>query len=191
MGERNYVQMIQVTWPRWPPCPYMVKTFKIFFSGTERPMTLKLGLQHWVLPSSFKWWPLPILWQGKIWSPMLLCGKKLKQWIFQKLILVYDIKVCRCSQLYEYMKLYEYQGHLLTFFHITIHVIRSDIVGTHRYWAPKYESRPTDRNSRYIWIPIFRFCQKLKLVFRSPQTLALSKFTTGSGNQTLLVFHNR
>ena len=57
--------------------------------------------------------------------------------------------------------------------------------------APKYESRPTDQNSRYIWIPIFRFFQKLKLVFRSPQTLALSKFTTGRGNQTLLVFHNR
>ena len=30
-------------------CPYMVKTFKIFFSGTERPMTLKLGMQHRIL----------------------------------------------------------------------------------------------------------------------------------------------
>ena len=59
----------------------------------------------------------------------------------------------------------------------SIHVIWHDFVGTYRYWAPKYESRPTDRNSRYIWIPIFRFGQKLKLVFRSPQTLALSKFT--------------
>ena len=72
-----------------------------------------------------------------------------------------------------------------------IHVIRPDIVGTYRYWAPKYESRPTDGNSRYIWIPIFRFCQKLKLVFRSPQMLALCKFTTGSGNRTSLVFRNR
>ena len=70
-------------------------------------------------------------------------------------------------------------------------VIRPDIVGTYQYWAPKYESRPTDRNSQYIWIPNFRFCQKLKLVFRSLQTLALSKFTTGSGNLTLLVFCNR
>ena len=74
---------------------------------------------------------------------------------------------------------------------LCIHVISHDFVGTYRYWAPKYESRPTDRNSRYIWILIFRFCQKLKLVFRSPQTLALSKFTTGSGNRTLLVFRNR
>ena len=66
-----------------------------------------------------------------------------------------------------------------------IHVIWHDFVGTYRYWVPKYESRPTDRNSRYIWIPIFRFCQKLKLVFRSPQTLALSKFTTESGSLAL------
>ena len=24
--ERKFVQMVLVTWPRWPPCPYMVKT---------------------------------------------------------------------------------------------------------------------------------------------------------------------
>ena len=31
-------------------------------------------------------WPWPILWQGQIWSLMLLYGKKVKQWIFQKLL---------------------------------------------------------------------------------------------------------
>ena len=67
------------------------------------------------------------------------------------------------------------------FLKTVIHVIRPDIVGTYRYWAPKYESRSTDWNSRYISIPIFHFCQTLKLVFRSLQMLALSKFTTGSG----------
>ena len=25
MGERKFVQMVLVTWPRWRPCPYMVK----------------------------------------------------------------------------------------------------------------------------------------------------------------------
>ena len=30
-------------------------------------------------------WPWPILRQGQIWSLMLLYGKKVKQWIFQKL----------------------------------------------------------------------------------------------------------
>ena len=31
-------------------------------------------------------WPWPILLQGQIWSLMLLYGKKVKQWIFQKLL---------------------------------------------------------------------------------------------------------
>ena len=30
-------------------------------------------------------WPWPILWQGQIWSLILLYGKKVKKWIFQKL----------------------------------------------------------------------------------------------------------
>ena len=28
MGEWKFVQMVQVTWPIWPPCPYMVKILK-------------------------------------------------------------------------------------------------------------------------------------------------------------------
>ena len=36
--------------------------------------------------------------------------KKVKQWIFfSETFVVYDIKVGRCSQLNEYMNLYEYQ----------------------------------------------------------------------------------
>ena len=31
-------------------------------------------------------WPWPVSQQGQIWSLMLLYGKKLKQWIFQKLL---------------------------------------------------------------------------------------------------------
>ena len=27
-GERKIAKMVAVHWPRWPPCPYMVKTFK-------------------------------------------------------------------------------------------------------------------------------------------------------------------
>ena len=49
MWEQKFVQPVQVTWPRWPPCPYMVKTLKIFFSGTKKPMTLKVDMQHRVL----------------------------------------------------------------------------------------------------------------------------------------------
>ena len=28
VGERKIAKMVAVRWPRWPPCPYMVKTFK-------------------------------------------------------------------------------------------------------------------------------------------------------------------
>ena len=28
MGERKIAKMVAVHRPRWPPCPYMVKTFK-------------------------------------------------------------------------------------------------------------------------------------------------------------------
>ena len=40
---------------------------------------------------------------------------------FSETILVYDVKVGRCSQLNEYMKLYEYQnqGHWLTLVQIS------------------------------------------------------------------------
>ena len=41
---------------------------------------------------------------------MLFYGKKLKQWTFSETIIVWDIKVGRCSQLNEYRKLHEYQS---------------------------------------------------------------------------------
>ena len=44
-GKRKFVQTVVVTWPRWPPCPYMLKTLK----RTKRPMTSKFCMQHWVL----------------------------------------------------------------------------------------------------------------------------------------------
>ena len=63
------------------------KTSKIFF-GTKRPMTLKLGIQHWVLEyyQCFHMitlgWPWPFLWQGQICFRMLLHGWKLIQhWV--------------------------------------------------------------------------------------------------------------
>ena len=40
---------------------------------------------------------------------MLLCGEKGKTMIFSETIVVYAIRIGRCSQLNQYMKLYEYQ----------------------------------------------------------------------------------
>ena len=42
-------------------------------------------------------WPWPILRQGQLWSLMLLYGKNGKTMDFSEAIVVYDIKVGRCS----------------------------------------------------------------------------------------------
>ena len=96
-GERKFVQTVLVTWPRWPPCPYVVKTLKIFFSGTKRPMTLVCSIRCSSATKFFRMmtlgWLWPILQQGQIWSLMLLYGQKVKQWIFSDTIVVYDLKL--------------------------------------------------------------------------------------------------
>ena len=108
------VQTVQVTWPRWPPCSHMVKHEKFFFSGTKKPMTLNVCMQYRLLEyyQVFQMmtldWPWPILRQGQIWSPIPVL-EKVKTMYFSETIVVYDIKVGRCSQLNEYMKLYECQ----------------------------------------------------------------------------------
>ena len=72
--------------------PTYGKKLKKIFSGAKRPMTLKLGT---------------ILRQGQIWSLMLLYGEKGKTMTFSETIVGYDVKVGRCSQLNDYMHLYE------------------------------------------------------------------------------------
>ena len=52
--------MVLVTWPRWPPCPYMVKTFKNLLLQNRKSYDLEtwyaaLGTQ--ALQSFYKWWP--------------------------------------------------------------------------------------------------------------------------------------
>ena len=49
--------MIWVTWPRWPPCPYMVKTLKnLLFQKqlTNDLETWYVALCMWILPGLFK-----------------------------------------------------------------------------------------------------------------------------------------
>ena len=66
-------------------------------------MILKLGIRHRVLESyqvcsnDDPGLTLTYLQQGQIWSLMLLYGKKVKQCIFSETIVVYDVKVGRCS----------------------------------------------------------------------------------------------
>ena len=72
--------------------PIYGKNLKKIFSETKKQMPLKLGMQHRVLEyyqicsNDDPGLTLTYLWQGQIWSLMLLCGKMVKQWTFQKLL---------------------------------------------------------------------------------------------------------
>ena len=93
MGERKFLQMVLVTWPKWPPCPYMVKTLKKSSSPEPKGLWPRNLVCSIVCSSTTKFvhmmilgWPWPILRQGQIWYLMLLYGEKVKQCIFQKLL---------------------------------------------------------------------------------------------------------
>ena len=112
MGERKFDQTVWITWPRWPP--HHGKSSKGHLLWNQNVDDLEswyaaLGTQ--VLPSLFKWWPWDDLdlFHGNVkFGPFFCMEKKVKQWIFSETIVVYDIKIGRCSQLNEYMNLYEY-----------------------------------------------------------------------------------
>ena len=119
MGEQKVVQMVQVTWPRWPPYPYMVKTIKNIFPGIERPMTMTLGIQHWVLQyyqvclNDAPGLTLTYFTARSSLVPYAFVWEKVKTVEFSKTIGVYDIKVGRCSQLNESFMSTKGQGHSL------------------------------------------------------------------------------
>ena len=52
--------MIQVTWPRWPPCPYILKTFKNLLLQNQKSYDLEtqhLASGTQALQSLYKWGP--------------------------------------------------------------------------------------------------------------------------------------
>ena len=109
MGEWKFAQMFLVTWPRWPTCPYMVKTLKNLLLWNQKANDLESWYANIGCSSTSKFgqmttlgWPWPILWQGQIWFLLLLYGKT-------ETVVVYDVRVGRCSKLDECMNLYEYQ----------------------------------------------------------------------------------
>ena len=92
MGERMFVQMFLVTWPRWPPHPYMVK---ILYKSSPEPE----GWWPWDLvcsigdvgPTKFVQmmilgWPWLTKGQGQVCILMHLNGKFLEKFIVWKLL---------------------------------------------------------------------------------------------------------
>ena len=78
-------------------------------------MTLKVCMQHWVLKyyqvcsTDDPGLTLTYFTARPNLVPYAFVWKKVKTMDFSETIVVYDITVGRCSQLNEYMKLYEYQ----------------------------------------------------------------------------------
>ena len=60
MGEWKFVRGVQVTWPRCPPCPYMVKTFKnllLWNRWADFHETWYVALKTQAHDSLFNRWP--------------------------------------------------------------------------------------------------------------------------------------
>ena len=91
--------MVLVTWPRWPPCPYKVKTLKNLILWNQKDKDIETwyaALSARVLPSLFKWWPWVDLdlFYGKVkFGPLCFCMGKGKTMDFSETIVVYDLKL--------------------------------------------------------------------------------------------------
>ena len=78
-------------------------------------MTLKVDMQHWVLKyyqvylNGDPGLTLTYFTARSNFVPCAFVWEEGKTMDFSEIIVVYDIKVGRCSQLNEYMKLYQYQ----------------------------------------------------------------------------------
>ena len=65
LGERKIAKMVVVHWPRWPPCPYMVKTFKNLLlqnRGCLGAESLHKSSGTRGLPKLLKWWLYIDIW---------------------------------------------------------------------------------------------------------------------------------
>ena len=77
----------------------------LFFSGTKRPMTLNIGIQHWALKyhqvcsNDDPKLTLTYFTVRSNLVPYAFVWEKGKTMDFSEIILVHDIKVGRCSQL--------------------------------------------------------------------------------------------
>ena len=84
----KFIQLFRITWPRWLPIPYMVKTLKNVLLRNQEAGDIETWYKAsstQVLPNWFKWWHwvdlVHFLWYGQICSLMLLQGSKLIQHI--------------------------------------------------------------------------------------------------------------
>ena len=97
MGEQTFAQMVLVTWPRWPPCPYVVKYLLLLNQRADDLETWYASSSARVLPSWLKWWP----WVGTLTYftarsnlvPYAFVWEKGKTIDFSETIVNYDMKL--------------------------------------------------------------------------------------------------
>ena len=90
-GEQKIAKMVMVHWPGWPPCSYMVKTFKnLLLQNQTSPWALSLHKSSGTgdLPKLLKWWSYVDIWPfyGKVkfashaflWALYIYTGKILR-----------------------------------------------------------------------------------------------------------------
>ena len=89
--ERKIAKMVAVHWPRWLPCPYMVKTFKnLLLQNQISPEALSLHKFSGTgdLPKLLKWWSYIDIWpfyskvnfasHAFLWALYIYMGKMLR-----------------------------------------------------------------------------------------------------------------
>ena len=83
MGERKIAKMVAVLWPRWPPCPYMVKTFKNLLLHNRGCLGARIigdGRSTKVAERIVVRWRLTFLRQGQVHFPMHLYEPYTFEW---------------------------------------------------------------------------------------------------------------
>ena len=95
-GEWKFIQTVLVTWPRWLPCPHMVKTLKNLLLRNQKAD----DLETWyaasgarVLPNLFKWWSWVDVDVTVNLVPCAFVWEKGKTTDFSETIVVYDLKL--------------------------------------------------------------------------------------------------
>ena len=110
ISKWKIVQIVQVTWSIWPPCPYLVKTFKKNLLLWNQ---MADDLESWYAASGTQVQPSCLNDNPGLTLTYFTSMSNLVHYAFLwgkgKTIVVCDLKVGRCSQLNECMNFYEYQ----------------------------------------------------------------------------------
>ena len=104
MGERKFVQMFQVTWQRWPPCLYMVKTLKNLLLRNQKVDDLETcyaasGAEYYqVCSNDDPGLTLTYFMARSNLVPYAFVWEKGKTMDFSETIVVYDLKIATDDQ---------------------------------------------------------------------------------------------